>query len=90
MIVVVVSMSSEDGSLISGPDIVTRGFVYVKEADDLMSGMKAVVTDAIDGCAARNISDWATIKSTVKSRLSDYLYRKTKRNPMILPVIMEI
>ncbi len=90
MIVVVVSMSSEDGSLISGPDIVSRGFVYVKEADDLMSGMKAVVTDAIDGCAARNISDWATIKSTVKSRLSDYLYRKTKRNPMILPVIMEI
>ena len=90
MIVVVASMSSEDGALISGPDIVTRGFVYVKEADDLMCGMKTVVTEAINGCTDKNISDWATIKSTVKSRLSDYLYKKTKRNPMILPVIMEI
>ena len=90
MIVVVVSMSSEDGALISGPDIVTRGFVYVKESEDLMAGMKTVVVDAIDVCNGKNISDYATIKGTVKARLSDYLYKKTKRNPMILPVIMEI
>lgn len=90
MLVVVLSLSSEDGSLISGPDIITRGFVYVKESEALITEMKQIVLDSLDDCGYKNISDWATIKSTVKGRLSDYLYKKTKRNPMILPVIMEI
>lgn len=90
MLVVIVSMSSEDGSLISGPDIITRGFVYVKEAEELINALKAITIEALEECSDRNVSDWATMKSNVKARLSDYLYKKVKRNPMILPVIMEI
>jgi len=87
MVVAVVSLSSEDGSLISGPDIVTRGFVYVKEADTLIKELKNVTIDALAECHGR---EWSTIKNTVKARLSDYLYKKTKRSPMVLPVIMDI
>ena len=90
MLVVVVSLSSYDGSLVSGPDIITRGFVYVKEADQLMQEMKAVALEAIEYCNARRIKDWSSIKTAMKSRLSDYLYKKTKRSPMVLPVIMEV
>lgn len=90
MLVVIVSLSSEDGSLLSGPDIITRGFVYVKESEELMSEMKKIVLDTLEYCAVKDITDWATLKSSVKGKLSDYLYKKTKRNPMILPVIMEI
>ena len=90
MLVVVVSLSSEDGSLVSGPDIITRGFVYVKESEKLMSELKDVSLDAVNSCIGKHITDWATIKATLKSKLSDFLYKKTKRNPMILPVIMEI
>ncbi len=90
MLVVVVSLSSEDGSLVSGPDIITRGFVYVKESEELMCELKEISLDAINSCQSKRISDWSTIKATLKSKLSDYLYKKTKRNPMILPVIMEI
>ena len=90
MIVVVVSMSGEDGSVISGPDIITRGFVYVKESEELMEELWQVAVDALDRCQERRIRDWATIKSEMKGILSNYLYKKTKRNPMILPVIMEV
>ncbi len=90
MIVVCVNLSSEDGSVISGPDIISRGFVYMKENEDLMEAMKMIVNHALDHCQSRNISDWATIKSTIKSDLSQFLFKNTKRNPMILPVIMEI
>ena len=90
MIVVVVSMSGEDGSVISGPDIITRGFVYVKESEELLEELRQVAIDALDTCQDRNVRDWATIKSTIKGSLSGYLYKKTKRNPMILPVIMEV
>ena len=90
MIVVVVSMSGEDGSVISGPDIITRGFVYVKESEELLEELRQVAVDALDTCMDRNVRDWATIKSTIKGCLSNYLYKKTKRNPMILPVIMEV
>lgn len=90
MIVVVLSLSSEDGGLISGPDIVTRGFVYVKESEELMEELRQVIIEALTACQARNVMDWAAIKSAIKSDLSGYLYKKTKRNPMILPVIMEI
>jgi len=90
MLVVVVSLSGEDGELISGPDIITRGFVYVKESEELMSELREKAVAALNECRDKNITDWVTIKSALRSRLSDYLYKKTKRNPMILPVIMEI
>ena len=90
MIVVVCSMSAEDGALISGPDIITRGFIYVKESEGLMEELRRVAVEAIEGCQHRYATDWAAIKTEIKETLSDYLYKKTKRNPMILPVIMEI
>ena len=90
MIVVVASLSGEDGALVSGPDIITRGFVYVKESEGLMEELRTVALEARDRCADQNVTDWATIKSAIKSDLSGFLYKKTKRNPMILPVIMEV
>lgn len=90
MIVVIVNLSSEDGSLVSGPDIITRGFIYVKESEEMMCDLKEIVVSALAHCAETNITDFATLKSCVKSDLSNYLYKKTKRNPMILPVITEI
>ena len=90
MIVVVASLSGEDCSLVSGPDIITRGFVYVKESEGLMEELRAVALEAIERCEQRGIMDWATIKSSIKNDLSGFLYKKTKRNPMILPVIMEV
>ena len=90
MIVVVVSLSAETGELVSGPDLITRGFVYVKESESLMEELRDVALLSLEDCQMRNISDWATIKSAMKGELSRYLYQKTKRNPMILPVIMEV
>ncbi len=90
MIVVCVNLSSQDGSVISGPDIITRGFIYVKESEDLMEELREVAMEAIDRCARKRTRDWATMKSAIKNDLSGYLYKQTKRNPMILPVIMEI
>ena len=90
MIVVCVNLSSQDGSVISGPDIITRGFIYVKESEELMEELRLVATEAIERCGRRRSRDWATIKSAIKTDLSGYLYKHTKRNPMILPVITEI
>ena len=90
MIVVVMSMSGEDGSLVSGPDLITRGFVYVKESEGLMEELRQVALEAINSVDARYSTDWSAIKGAVKGDLSNYLYKKTKRPPMILPVIMEV
>ena len=90
MIVVIVNISSEDGSLVSSPDILTRGFVYVKESEALMQEMKAIVTDTISGCMPRLSSDITALRSAIKSDLSHYLYKKAKRSPMILPFVTEI
>ena len=90
MIVVCVNLSSQDGSVISGPDIITRGFIYVKESEELMQELQEVAMEAIERCSRKRSRDWATIKSAIKNDLSGYLYKTTKRNPMILPVIMEI
>ena len=90
MIVVVTSMSGEDGSVVSGPDIITRGFVYVKESEELMEERRRVAVEALERCHRSNTTDWATIKGEIKNDLSGFLYKKTKRNPMILPVIMEV
>ena len=90
MIVVVVSLSGITGELVSGPDLITRGFVYVKESEDLMEELREVALLSLEDCQMRNINDWATIKSAMKGEMSRFLYKKTKRNPMILPVIMEV
>ena len=90
MIVVCVNLSSQDGSVITGPDIITRGFIYVKESEDLMEELRQVAIEAIERCGSKRRRDWATIKTAIKNDLSGYLYKHTKRNPMILPVIMEI
>ena len=90
MIVVCVNLSSQDGSIITGPDIITRGFVYVKESEALMEELREVALEAIERCSRRRSRDWTTYKSAIKNDLSGYLYKHTKRNPMILPVIVEI
>ena len=90
MIVVCVNLSAEDGGIITGPDIITRGFVYVKENEDLIEELREVAMEAIERCQRKRIRDWSTIKSAIKNDLSGYLYKTTKRNPMILPVLMEI
>ena len=90
MIVVCVNISAEDGGILTGPDIITRGFIYVKESDELMEELREVATEAIDRCWRKRIRDHATIKSAIKNDLSGDLYKTTKRNPMILPVLMEI
>ena len=90
MIVVIMTVSAEDGSTVSPPEIISRGFVYLKEADGLMEEMKRVVNESIASCESLRITDWSSIKGKVKGNLSGYLYKTTKRSPMILPVIVEV
>ena len=90
MIVVVVNLNAEDGSVLTGPDIITRGFIYVKESEELMESLQEVAMEAIERCQRKRVRDWSSIKSAIKNDLSGYLYKTTKRNPMILPVITEI
>ncbi len=90
LIVVVVTISKQDGSVISGPDIVSRGFVYVRESEDLMEEARMIVREVLLECEKNKITDWATLKSNIKDALRNFLYEKIKRNPMILPIIMEV
>ena len=90
MIVVCVGLHHEDGAVVSGPDIITRGFIYVKESEELMEELREVAMEAIERCQRKRVRDWSTIKSAIKNDLGGYLYKTTKRNPMILPVIMEL
>lgn len=90
LIVIVVTLSSDDGSVVAGPDIVSRGFIYVKEAEDMMEEVRKVALTALENCIANKVTDWATIKANIRDGVSHYLYKKTKRGPMILPIIMEI
>ena len=90
LIVVVVTISKENGQVVAGPDIISRGFVYVRESEDLMDDAKNVIKEALAKCEEKQITEWGTIKSQVKDSLREFIYEKTKRNPMILPIIMEI
>jgi len=92
LIVIVITTDKETGSLIAGPDIVSRGFVYVRESENLMEQAREVAKNALMKCNGNGNrkSDWSAIKSTIKDDLGSFLYEKTKRNPMILPIIMEI
>ena len=90
ILIVVMALESASNMVVSGPDIVSRGFVYVRESDELMDGARGLVIDIMDKFQERNISDWGKIKSAIRDSLSDYLWKKTKRRPMILPIIMEV
>lgn len=90
ILIVVVTIDKQDCSVVAGPDIVSRGFVYVREADDLMENAKEKVQVALNKCQENGVSEWSAIKSAVRDSLSRFLYEKTRRRPMILPVIMEI
>ncbi len=90
LIIIVLTMSSEDGTVVAGPDVISRGFVYVRESENLMDDVKSVVRHEIRKCEERGIRDWATIKSATRENLRDYIFMKTKRNPMIIPIIMEV
>ena len=89
IMIVVMTLERHSNVVLAGPDIVSRGFVYVRESEDLMEDAKEVVENALDSCLERNITDWGKIKNTVKDALSDFLWKRTKRSPMILPIIME-
>lgn len=90
ILTVVVTIEKESGSVIAGPDIISRGFVYVRESEDLMEQARLVVKEALRECEEKHVTEWATIKSNIKDALRLFLYEKTKRKPMILPIIMEI
>ena len=90
LIVIVLTMDSNTGEVVAGPDVISRGFVYVRESENLMDDVKSVVRHEISKCEQRGIRDWTTIKSTVRENLRDYIFMKTKRNPMIIPIIMEV
>ena len=84
------SLDRASGELVAGPDIVSRGFVYVKESDELIEEARRTVDDALQACLDKGITDWGKLKTTTKDVLGDYVWKKTKRRPMILPIIMEV
>ena len=90
LIVIVMSMDGQTGEIVSGPDVISRGFVYVRESENLMDDVKSFIKEEIDSMVEKHIRDWSTIKSTLKDDVRDFIFNMTKRNPMILPIIMEI
>ena len=90
LMIIVVTMTKENGTVVAGPDIISRGFVYVRESEDLMEEAREVVREVLDDCEEQNIREWSLLKSSIRDRLKDFLFQKTKRRPMILPIIMEV
>ena len=90
VVMVVLALDSDMNYLVSGPDIQSRGFVYMREADELMEEARSVALDAVNSCLDRGISDWGRIKANIRDSLSNYIWKKTKRRPMILPIILEV
>lgn len=90
IIVVVLTLEKYSGHLLAGPDLISRGFVYVRESEDLMEEARVQVQDAVDDCLVRHVNDWGKIKNIIKDSLADFLWKRIKRNPVILPVIMEV
>ncbi len=90
ILIVVLGLDGATDQLLCGPDIVSRGFVYVKESDELMEEARYVVNEAVESCLDRGITDWGKLKSSIRDALGDYVWKKTKRRPMILPIIMEV
>ena len=89
IMIVVLTLEKHSNQLLAGPDIVSRGFVYVRESEDLMGAARVTVEDALDECLRHRVSDWGRIKSVIKDSLGEFVWKKTKRRPMILPIIME-
>ena len=89
IMIVVLTLEKHSSNLLAGPDIVSRGFVYVRESEDLMEEARSVVEEAIDSCLERHITDWGKMKNVIKDSLGEFLWKRTKRSPMILPIIME-
>lgn len=90
LIVVVLTLDGASGEVVAGPDVITRGFIYVKDSENVMEDIKNEVRQEVRECEYRGITDWTTIKNIVRDNLKDYIFDKTKRNPMIIPIIMEI
>ena len=90
IIIVVLTLEKYSNQLLAGPDIVSRGFVYVRESEDLMEEAQRIVDEAVQSCLEKHVSDWGKIKNIIKDSLSDFLWKRMKRNPMILPIIMEV
>ena len=90
----VIVLSGKDkgktGKVLAGPDLVSRGFVYVRENESLMDGAQSIVENALDRCVEEHVRDWNSVKTRVREALSSYIYRRTKRSPMILPILMEV
>ena len=90
IVIVVLALEKFTNQLLSGPDIVSRGFVYVRESEDLMEDARQVVEEALQTCESKRIADWGKIKNTIRDDLSSFIWKRTKRSPMILPIIMEV
>ncbi|MDS1029057.1 ribonuclease J [Bacillota bacterium LX-D] len=90
ILIVVVTLNKDTGNVVAGPDIVSRGFVYVRESEELMEDAKEKVRQSLEKCAERQVTEWSTIKSNVRDTLGKFLYEKTRRRPMIMPIIMEV
>lgn len=90
LMVVVIALHKESGQIVSGPDIISRGFVYVRESEELMNGAKDKINEILKRCLANNVRDWSGLKSSIRDGLKEYLYVSTKRSPMILPIIIEV
>lgn len=90
LIIVVIGIERATNSLVSGPDIISRGFVYVRESEELIEESRRVLVRVLDNCSSHDFKEWGTLKTKLRDVLSDYIYEKTKRSPMILPIIMEV
>ena len=90
LIIVVITMDSRNGKIVAGPDVISRGFVYVRESENLMEEIKRLLREELGKCEEKHITDWATLKLVVREELGDYIYKKTKRQPMLIPIIMEV
>ena len=89
LIIIVIGINRADNEIAAGPDIISRGFVYVRESEELMVEAKLLLTDTLNNCSAAELKEWNSLKGKMRDALSDYIYQKTKRSPMILPIIME-
>ncbi len=90
LIIVVITLDPRSGKIVAGPDVISRGFVYVRESENLMEDIKKLLRTELTRCEERHITDWSTLKTVIKEELGDYIYKKTKRQPMLIPIIMEI
>ena len=90
IIIVTAAIDGSNGQVLSGPDLVSRGFVFVRENESLMDGAQSIVENALERCVDEHVRDWNSVKTRVREALSSYIYRRTKRSPMILPILMEV